>query len=143
MTVPEFDREHMAGNHLIVACGDVHVITAHFRQGSVLARVGDAVALGQKLAEVGNSGGSDEPHLHIHVQTPGTHQAPMSGEPLPARFDGRFLVRGERFVSSSAAPGVAPYPQQAYAVSLKGCTVFRPDTARAAILDDARCSGCV
>jgi hypothetical protein len=46
--------------------------------------------------KVGNSGNTGEPHLHIHAQRPGPPGAPWSGDPLPIRFDGRFLVRGER-----------------------------------------------
>ena len=35
-----------------------------------------------KNAEVVNSGGADESHLHIHAQRPGAAHAPMSGDPL-------------------------------------------------------------
>jgi murein DD-endopeptidase MepM/ murein hydrolase activator NlpD len=45
------------------------------------------------LGYVGNSGNTDEPHLHIHVQRPGPPSAPLSGEPRSVTFDGRFLVR--------------------------------------------------
>ena len=58
------------------------------------AEVGDL-----KIAEVGNSGGADESHLHIHAQRSGAAHAPMSGDPLPVRFDRRFLVRGDRIVT--------------------------------------------
>ena len=77
----------------------MHVVMAHFTRGSVLLRAGDWVQVGQKLAEVGNSGANDEPHLHIHAQRPGTRDAPISGDPLPVRFDARFLVRSDRIVS--------------------------------------------
>ena len=60
---------------------------------------GSIARIAQKIAEVGNSGGADESHLHIHAQRPGTAHAPMTGDPLPARFDRRFLVRGERIVT--------------------------------------------
>ena len=101
MRVPEFDRANLAGNHVIVACGDdVHVVTAHLRNGSVAVRAGDRVAPGQRIGEVGNSGGSNEPHLHIHAQRPGPAGAPMAGDPLPARLGGRFLVRGDRVVAA-------------------------------------------
>ena len=60
---------------------------------------GSIARIAQKIAEVGNSGGADESHLHIHAQRSGTADAPMSGEPLPARFDRRFLVRGDRIVT--------------------------------------------
>ena len=60
---------------------------------------GSIARIAQKIAEVGNSGGADESHLHIHAQRPGAADAPMSGDPLPARFDRHFLVRGDRIVT--------------------------------------------
>lgn len=96
MAVPEIDRHHLAGNHVILACDGAHIVMAHFRHGSLRVVASDAVHVGQRLADVGNSGGSNEPHLHIHAQRPGPPGAPMGGQPLPITFDGRFLVRGER-----------------------------------------------
>ena len=60
---------------------------------------GSIVRIAQKIAEVGNSGGADESHLHIHAQRSGAAHAPMSGDPLPVRFDRHFQVRGERIVT--------------------------------------------
>lgn len=97
MIPPRYDSpEHLAGNHVILECGAYHVVLAHFRRGTVLVRAGDSVATGQPLAEAGNSGGTDEAHLHVHAQRPGTRAAPMGGDPLPITFFGRFLVRGAR-----------------------------------------------
>lgn len=45
---------------------------------------------------MGNSGGSNEPHLHIHTQRPGPLGAPMGGDQLPITYDGHFVVRGDR-----------------------------------------------
>ncbi len=99
---------NLAGNHIILACDDVHVVMAHLRRGSVLVRVGDAVHLSQRLGEVGNSGATDEPHLHIHVQRPGRADAPMDGEPVPARYAGQFLVRGDHVRVPSHREPFAP-----------------------------------
>lgn len=96
MPVPEFDRAHLAGNHVILACKHVHVVLAHFRRGSVRVRSGDQVRVGDTLAAVGNSGGTSEPHLHIHAQMPAPSAAPMAGDPVPMRLADRFLVRGDR-----------------------------------------------
>ncbi|MGQ0622686.1 MAG: peptidoglycan DD-metalloendopeptidase family protein [Panacagrimonas sp.] len=95
MQVPETDRDNMAGNHVILRCGDANVLLGHFRPGSLEVVTGARVNIGDRLAAVGNSGNSDEPHLHIHAQTPGTVDEPMSGDPLPIRFSGRFLVRND------------------------------------------------
>lgn len=96
MHPPRVDREHMAGNHVLLRCADADVLLGHFRPGSLRMAVGAQVRVGERIAEVGNSGNTGEPHLHIHAQRPRSPGAPLSGDPLPIRFDGRFLVRGAR-----------------------------------------------
>jgi hypothetical protein len=90
---PQKDREHMAGNHVLLACGDVEVLLGHFQQGSVRVREGEMVDAGQEVGRVGNTGNTDEPHLHIHAQRPGPPDAPLGGDPLPVRLGGRYLAR--------------------------------------------------
>ena len=99
MQVPRVDREHMAGNHLLLRCKDADVLLGHLKPGSVAAAAGNAVAVGDLIGHVGNSGNTGEPHLHIHAQHRGTVSEPLSGDPLPMRFDGRFLVRNDRVVA--------------------------------------------
>lgn len=86
----------LEGNHVILECGEVHVVLAHLQRGSVCVLSGDLVRTGDPLGRVGNSGQSDEPHLHIHAQTPGTKDASLGGHPIPMTFDGRYLVRNDR-----------------------------------------------
>lgn len=93
---PQYDRADPAGNHVMLDCGDVHVLLAHLQRGSVRVAVGEQVATGTVLGAVGNSGGTDEPHLHIHAQAPGPPGTPMAGDPIPILLWGRFLVRGDR-----------------------------------------------
>jgi hypothetical protein len=96
MRPPQADRQHMAGNHVILSCDAVWVLLGHMQRGSLLVRTGDKVHVGQQLGRVGNSGNTGEPHLHIHVQSPGTTAAPVSGDPLPLRFGDRYPVRNTR-----------------------------------------------
>jgi hypothetical protein len=97
MPPPEPDRSQMAGNHVLLECSGVHVLLAHLQRGSVRLRVHQQVRVGTLIGVVGNSGNSNEPHLHIHAQRPATNAAErLSGEPLPVRFNGRFLVRNDR-----------------------------------------------
>ncbi len=96
MPVPQMDREHMAGNHVLLRCKDADVLLGHLKPGSLRAAVGQQLAVGQHLANVGNSGNTGEPHLHIHAQQAGPANAPLSGNPLPVSFEGRFVVRGDR-----------------------------------------------
>jgi hypothetical protein len=96
MPIPQVDPQNRAGNHVILRCGEVDVLLAHFRPQSLAVQAGMTVQVGDRLAEVGNSGASNEPHLHISAQRPGSSEAPLSGEPLPMRFAGQFLIRGDR-----------------------------------------------
>lgn len=86
----------LEGNHVILACGEIRVLLAHMARGSVAAHVGDTVRAGDPLGCVGNSGNSDEPHLHIHAQRPGTDEEPLGGSPVPITFEGRRPVRNDR-----------------------------------------------
>jgi hypothetical protein len=93
---PGADPGPLEGNHVLLECGSVWILLAHMKQGSVKAAEGEPVSLGDVLGLVGNSGRSDEPHLHIHAQTPGTLEAPLGGMPVPMTFVGRNLVRNDR-----------------------------------------------
>jgi hypothetical protein len=94
--VPLVDRSHMAGNYLLLRCAEHDVVLGHLQTGSLQVAAGQEVVTGQHLAAVGNTGNSDEPHLHIHAQTAGAPAAPMSGTPLQIRLAGRFLLRNQR-----------------------------------------------
>lgn len=79
-------RQVLPGNHVVIRIGDGrYVALAHFRRGSVLVREGERVRAGQPLAEAGNSGNSDFPHLHIHVQDTREYDIRAS-RALPWRF---------------------------------------------------------
>jgi murein DD-endopeptidase MepM/ murein hydrolase activator NlpD len=96
---PDVDRAHMAGNLVMLECGEsgeFHVLLAHMRSGSVKVHPGAYVTTDTKLGEVGNSGNSDEPHLHVHAQRPGQVWDVFNGDPLPVTFNGRYLIRNDR-----------------------------------------------
>jgi hypothetical protein len=57
------------GNAVFLQHGKHEVsVLAHFKQGSLKVKAGDAVKKGQVLGLCGNSGNSSEPHLHYHLQ---------------------------------------------------------------------------
>ena len=97
MPVPQADTDHLAGNHVILRCAGADILLGHFRKGSVLVGVGWKLSVRDAIAEVGNSGNTSEPHLHINAQEPGTAEAPFAGVPIPIRINGRYLVRNDRF----------------------------------------------
>lgn len=95
--VPDAGTHPTPGNSVLLRCGGVDVLLAHFAPGSLAVRTGQRVRVSQRLGRAGNSGSSNEPHLHIHAQRPGTEAAPLSGTPLPILIEGRWLLRGSRF----------------------------------------------
>jgi hypothetical protein len=87
------DLENPLGNHVVILCGGDSVVLAHLEGGSIPVAVGDRVATGGLIGNVGNSGSTMEPHLHIHAVR-GRH-ADAQGEGVPLRIDGRFLIKGD------------------------------------------------
>jgi hypothetical protein len=55
------------GNYLMIKAKDYYVLLCHLKENSSTVNVGDEVRIGQKLGEVGNSGASIRPHLHMQV----------------------------------------------------------------------------
>ncbi len=100
---PTVDTVHPAGNAVLLRCDSIWVLLAHMKRGSVRVRPEQKVDLSTILGEVGNTGSTGEPHLHIHAQRPGTHRYPLSGEPLPIRLGGIYPARN-RLLESPAPP---------------------------------------
>ena len=57
----------IAGNHVVIRSGDVYVLLAHLRRGSLAVEEGQTVATGERLGECGNSGNTTEPHVHVQA----------------------------------------------------------------------------
>ena len=77
------------GNHVIIDHGQSeHSLIAHLRLGSVAVKPGQRVATGDLLGTCGNSGKSELPHIHYHLQTGPTY---LQGLGLPSFFNGYFL----------------------------------------------------
>lgn len=95
LSPPLTDWNHFVGNHVLLDCSGLWILLAHLRQGSVAVGQGDRVREGQLLGQVGNSGNTSGPHLHIHAQRPGRMEMPFSGDPVPMVFQGRYLVRND------------------------------------------------
>ena len=66
--VVEVNFNNAAGNHAVIEIAPHrYVLYAHMRLGSVRVKVGDKVVEGQTIGYVGNTGSSEEPHLHMHI----------------------------------------------------------------------------
>jgi|CXWL01.1.fsa_nt_gi murein DD-endopeptidase MepM/ murein hydrolase activator NlpD len=62
------DRKNPAGNYVVIAIPGKHVFVAHFQKGSIIVKKGQIIKTGDEIAKCGNSGNSDFPHIHMHVQ---------------------------------------------------------------------------
>ncbi|AWW73931.1 hypothetical protein CD351_05770 [Erythrobacter sp. KY5] len=79
-------------NRVTIRCEETLVMLAHLKRGSVGVEVGEMLAIGEPIGVVGNSGNTEEPHLHIHAQTDVGDGASL---PVVMRFDGRYFARGD------------------------------------------------
>jgi hypothetical protein len=63
------DPSNPAGNHVVIKAAEKRfVFLAHFQRASITVAPGDHVRPGEVLGRCGNSGNSDFPHVHLHVQ---------------------------------------------------------------------------
>jgi peptidase M23-like protein len=102
--------EQYAGNHVVQDIGDGnYALYAHLKTGSVKVKPGDRLTTGQVIANLGNTGNTDAPHLHFHVMsTPD----PLMANGIPFEFksfklDGRLASMdglGNLLDDGTAAP---------------------------------------
>lgn len=83
--------EYPAGNSVTLKLGRrAFAMYAHLKPGSIKVKEGETVKKGQVIAEVGNVGNSDAPHLHLHItETP----AILESNGVPYLFE-QFDVTG-------------------------------------------------
>jgi hypothetical protein len=104
LPLPEFDLDAATGNFVVEDIGDGHfALYAHLQPGSVQVRPGERVQRGQALGLVGNTGNSDEPHLHFQVMD---GPVPLAANGLPYVLD-EFRLQGHLELSASG-PVIVP-----------------------------------
>lgn len=74
------ERKKECGNGILVDHGDgLQTIYCHLKKGSIIAEVGDHVSAGETIAQVGQSGMAEFPHLHFGVIWEGGIVDPYTG----------------------------------------------------------------
>lgn len=94
------------GNHIVLDLGNgLYGFYAHLKLGSVLVEPGDTVTTGQVMTQLGNSGNTSGPHLHLHVMDGPRYSVPTAclphrlvpdrgrDRPCPVRRDHRLRRR--------------------------------------------------
>ena len=95
---PSHSIGQAAGNYVVLRVANRrYVFYEHLRPGSVRVRVGDHVSRDQIIGNLGFTGESTGPHLHLHVAD---GVDPLNAEGLPFVFDrfeelGRFPNIGD------------------------------------------------
>lgn len=88
------------GNHIMIRTDDCFVLLCHLKNGTARVKQGDALKAGQQIAEVGNSGSSIQPHLHLQIM--GNEQYfPLFANLLPFKFTRAKVKQGGKWESKT------------------------------------------
>jgi len=96
---PNMDPDNFIGNNAILYCDGDSILLAHLKKDSLVVKVGDQVEKGACLGEVGNTGNTTEPHLHIHAvkgKFIKVIEIAITAEGVPILFDNKFLIRNDQ-----------------------------------------------
>ena len=79
-------KSKIHANYVRLDLGDNLLCTlVHLKKGSIVVKEGQKLKKGDKIAEVGNSGASNYPHLHMQVQkyNVNSNEPLKPGKPIP------------------------------------------------------------
>ncbi len=95
LTPPQVDTKNIAGNHVLIEFVGKELLLAHLKNGSIKVKVGDIVDTNTLIGNVGNTGNTSEPHLHLHIEKDGEHNTILNGKSVPFTINNKFLLRGD------------------------------------------------
>jgi Peptidase family M23 len=99
LMVPKSKSDYGGKNVFLEIAPNVFAWYAHLRRGSLTVKVGDTVKAGAPLAQVGNSGPSEGPHLHFGLlDKPDS----LAGRSPPFVLDSSTLDGAVDFATSTA-----------------------------------------
>jgi hypothetical protein len=80
------DKMNTYGNYIVIKTAGYRIYLCHLQKNSIQVKTGEIITPHQQIAKVGNSGYTNEPHLHIHVT-----KTSIKTEVVPISYRGRFL----------------------------------------------------
>lgn len=96
---PKMDYKNFFGNYILLHCSGNTVVLAHLKKNSARVVLGQEVKISEIIANVGNSGESTEPHLHIHAVKGieiDIEKLINDAHPIPLIINERFLIRNDK-----------------------------------------------
>ncbi len=101
--IGSYDQNNPTGNYVVIQHGPaLYSFYGHMMAGSATVSIGDAVAAGQVIGKIGNSGYSTAPHVHFQYMDNRDFQR---GKGLPALFWGAKVNR----LSDAVVAGAVGY----------------------------------
>jgi hypothetical protein len=94
MPTGQRDPQNGTGNHVLVGCDQFDVLFAHLKEDSIVVKEGQKIKIDEILGQIGNSGNSDGPHLHL-AATRTDREGNVTA--LPMIFNGWYLQKGDSF----------------------------------------------
>jgi hypothetical protein len=107
LMVPKSKADYGGNNLILEIAPNVFAWYAHLRQGSITVYVGDTVKAGAPIAQLGNTGPSEGPHLHLGLLD---KPDPIAGRSLPFVFDS-FTLAGVVDLDASKGDRLAIRPE--------------------------------
>lgn len=80
------------GNTIVIKHEDLYLLIGHLKKGSLKKETGDPVQEGELIAEAGNSGYSERPHIHMQLINSGTDNF-WSGRGVGLTFMGKNIFK--------------------------------------------------
>lgn len=80
------------GNYVVLNCQGLIITLVHLQNNSIVVEEGQYITVGDLLGRVGNSGFSQEPHLHFQAARMAKDSTMI---PVPMRFGKKMPVRGD------------------------------------------------
>ncbi|HZL74230.1 MAG TPA: M23 family metallopeptidase [Propionibacteriaceae bacterium] len=100
------DLQNPAGNQVVLKIGEgTFIAFGHLQSGSISVSAGQSVRRGDIIGLVGNSGNSDEPHLHVQAQDKAIFDVnkPPGLITYPLLFDDVQVMRNDRVLPAQPA----------------------------------------
>ena len=88
----DVDPHQGQGNFIVLDCSGTIVSLVHLKKNSVTVQLGQQIQAGDKLGQVGNSGFSQEPHLHLQAARWSTDSLLLG---IPMKFNGHIPFRNQ------------------------------------------------